>query len=79
MYIVYRRMGFKSIVKRLCFQDFEDIVYLIIAFVTCDWLGHIRLYFLQFKDFDLGKTRNQILEFKTRSTVHVQCRYNYGS
>ena len=38
---IYRRTGFKCVVKWLCFQDFEEIAFLITAFVTCNQLGHI--------------------------------------
>ena len=41
---------------RLHFQDFEEIAVLIIAFVACDWLGHIRI--LRLKIAISGKTRN---------------------
>ena len=47
-------MGFKCVVKWLHFWDFKEIAFLIIAFVACDWLGHIRLYYV-FKDCDLGE------------------------
>ena len=52
----YHSTGFKCVVKRLRFRDFEEIAFLILAFVACDRLSRIRLYFiLHFKDCNVGK------------------------
>ena len=54
---------------RNCFQDFEEIVFLIIAFVVCDQLGNIR--YCVFKDCDLGKNSQSAIFRITFKTCHT--------